>query len=275
MISDSLTLIAHRNEHGLLLGFTLLGSDTSAWVLIEEALLASQGALQSSESNLRRVTAEHLTIQEEERRRIALDLHDGLGQTLSLLKMSIQEMTRLVSEGIKSDTAKHIEHMKAMVTTAVDETRLLSMKLRPALIDDLGIVVTLGWYFRELKVDCPNITFECDIGVKESEVAEPLKIDIFRIVQEASNNSIKHATTDRIKVSLNRQAACIELLVEDFGSGFEVSAASKETGSGRRLGLHSMRERAESSGGKYTLRSRKGLGTSVSVCWPLSGEVGA
>jgi len=144
-----LTLIAHRGERGLLRGYSLLGSDMTGWGCIEAALEASKKALQASEINMSRITARHLTIQEEERRRIALDLHDGLGQTLSLLKMSIQEMERIIGAGIERNAANHIEHMKAMVTTAVEETRLMSTKLRPALIDDLGIVATLGWYFRD------------------------------------------------------------------------------------------------------------------------------
>jgi len=111
--------------------------------------------------------------------------------------------------------------------------------------------------------------------VKEPEVAEPLKIEIFRIIQEATNNSVKHAKTARIKVSLNREVDCVELLVEDVGSGFDVSAVARDTGGERRLGLLGMRERAESSGGEYILKSSKGHGTSVCVSSPLSGDVGA
>jgi signal transduction histidine kinase len=79
------------------------------------------------------------------------------------------------------------------VKSALAELRHIAMNLRPSTLDDLGIVATLAWYFREIEAACPNVNLELDVGVKESEVPEVLKIAIFRIVQEASSNALKHS----------------------------------------------------------------------------------
>jgi signal transduction histidine kinase len=140
--------------------------------------------------------------------------------------------------------------------------------LRPATLDDLGILATLAWYFREFEATCPNITLERDISVKESDVADLQKIAIFRIVQEATSNALKHAAAERIKVSLSNERDTLELLIEDTGRGFDTAAAVNHADFDRGLGLQSMKERAELSGASYEILSAPGKGTSVCVRWP-------
>jgi len=260
-IRSYLTLIAHRDVQGRLDGFSLLGRDMRDWVRTDEAL-------QLMQNELWRLSAQHLTIQESERRRIAGDLHDGLGQTLSLVKLSIEEAARAASAGIQSKTLATLERLAPTVKTALAELRRISMNLRPATLDDLGILATLAWYFREFEASCPHIHFEHDISVKESDVPEPLKIAIFRIVQEATSNALKHAQAERIKVSLNNEDGSLELLIEDTGRGFDPEAAPAQADFSHGLGLQSMRERAELSGARYAIHSAPGKGTSICVRWP-------
>jgi len=260
-VRSNLTLIAHRDAGGLLEGYCLLGSDMSDWVRTEEAFRLTQ-------NELWRLSAQHLTIQESERRRIAADLHDGLGQTLSLMKLSIDDVSRSVRNGVTGKAATTLEHLATSVKAALGELRRMSMNLRPATLDDLGILATLAWYFREFEMACPGITLERDISAKESEVPEPLKVAIFRIVQEATNNTVKHAKADRIKVSLCNEGNFLELLVEDTGSGFDVAAAEGRRSFDRGLGLQSMKERAELTGASYEIHSAPGEGTSICVRWP-------
>ncbi|MBI4289884.1 MAG: PAS domain-containing protein, partial [Betaproteobacteria bacterium] len=115
------------------------GRDRSEWVRTEEALRATQ-------NQLWRLSAQHLSIQESERRRIAADLHDGLGQTLSLVKLSIEEAARSVSAGTSAMVAATLERLAPTVKSAVAELRRISMNLRPSTLDDLGILATLSWY---------------------------------------------------------------------------------------------------------------------------------
>jgi PAS domain S-box-containing protein len=260
-----LTLIADRDEDNNLEGFSLLGRDMSEWVRTEEAL-------RSTRKELWRLAAQHLTIQESERRRIAMDLHDGLGQTLGLVKLSIEEAARSLgaSGSNTSDTvAATLGRLGPTVKTALDELRRISMNLRPSTLDDLGILATLSWYFREFEGACPGIRIESEISVAEADVPNTLKIAIFRIVQEATGNALKHSKAGVIKVRLRNRKAGLELAVEDDGQGFDPAAVAGGRDFTHGLGLQSMRERAELSGGEYQFRSAPGLGTSLRVRWPL------
>src|SRR5512146_1300680 len=207
-IKAYLTLIAHGDARGQLEGYSLLARDMSDWVRTEEALRATQ-------SELWRLSAQHLTIQESERRRIAADLHDGLGQTLSLVKLTIEEAARAVSKGGTDKAAATLERLSPTVKSALAELRRISMNLRPSTLDDLGILATLSWYFREFEAACPAIGLEREIQVAETEVPPLLRISIFRIVQEATGNALKHAYADRLAVRLTRDAEALQLTIED------------------------------------------------------------
>ena len=260
-IKSCLTLLAQRDEQGQVEGYSLLGRDMSEWVRADEALRLTQ-------NELWRLSAQHLTIQESERRRIAADLHDGLGQTLSLVKLSVEEAARSARDGVSSKTAATLERLAPTVKAALAELRRISMNLRPASLDDLGILATLSWYFREFEATCPKIRLERDIGVKEADVDDLLKIAIFRIVQEATTNALKHAGAERIMVSLNSEGDTLELLIEDTGRGFDLAAVADPSNLDRGLGLQSMKERAELSGASYKIWSKPGKGTSICVRWP-------
>ncbi len=254
-----LTVIAHRGESGALEGYSLLGRDMSEWLRTEEAL-------QLAQTELWRLSAQHLTVQEGERRRIAADLHDGLGQTLSLVKLAIEEAARSAKTGATGKVAATLERLAPTVKLALSELRRMSMNLRPSTLDDLGIVATLSWYFREFEAACPlGVRVEHEVSVAEAEVPNLLKITIFRIVQEATGNALKHAHAACIRVALHRHEDALELVVEDDGRGFDPAAAATDFQHG--LGLQSMRERAQLSGGSYELRAAAGAGTCVRVRW--------
>lgn len=234
--------------------------DTSDWLQTEEALRVTR-------AQLWRLSAQHLTIQESERRRIAGELHDGLGQVLSLVKLTVEEAASSVDAGATAKIKTTLARLSSQVKSALSEVRRIAMNLRPSTLDDLGIVATLSWYFRELEVVCPNITFERHINVSEADVPEPLKIAIFRIIQEATSNALKHAKAERIKVSLTGTEGFLTLLIEDNGEGFDPSRAAGQRDFKHGMGLQSMRERAELSGGSYEFQSSPGQGARVSVRW--------
>lgn len=260
-IKTYLTLIVHRDADERLESYSLLGRDQREWMRTEEALRLTQ-------IELWRLSAQHLTIQESERRRIAVDLHDGLGQTLSLVKLSVEEAARCARDGVAAKAAASLERLAPTLQSALTELRRITMNLRPTTLDDLGILATLSWYFREVDATCPNVRLERDISVLESDVPELLKVAIFRIVQEASSNALKHAGADRISVTLSNECGTLELLIEDTGCGFDPAVAANGRDFGHGLGLQSMKERAELSGGNYAFKSIPGQGTSIRVRWP-------
>src|SRR5471030_611595 len=185
-IRTTLVIIAHHGDDGQPAGYSVQERDMTEWIKAEEALRASQ-------TELRRLAAQHLTIQEAERRRIAADLHDGLGQSLSLLKLGIQEALRQLGAGVPRKAVESVKQLLPKVAGALDELRRVSMDLRPSSLDDLGLLPTLSWFVREFEMANPNTRIEKHISVIEKDVPEPLKLAIFRILQEAVNNAVKHA----------------------------------------------------------------------------------
>lgn len=230
---------------------------------------ASGGASRGQQSELQRLSEQLLEIQESERRRIATDLHDVLGQSLTVIKLMLDESVLLLAANETSGAAESLQRMKLKVKDAFEELRRVSMDLRPAIIDDLGVLATLSWFFRELEIACRSIKVEKHFSIQEDSIPAPLKIIIFRIIQEATNNIVKHAHASSIRVTLKKAGGAIHLSISDNGNGFDPAAAGKSRPFGKGLGLLSMKERAELSGGTYVMESRAGQGTRISVLWQL------
>lgn len=231
--------------------------------------------LSASQDEMHWLSEQLLTIQESERQRIAADLHDGLGQSLTLLKLSLEEAARLLAEGKIEESTEFIRRMKLKLQDAIGEVRRVSMDLRPSTLDDLGILATLSWFFREFEAACRTVKVEKDFSIVEKSVPVPLKITIFRIIQEATSNVLKHANASRIRVSLKQVDTGISLSIEDDGDGFDLAGASNYCPLSKGLGLVSMRERATLSGGHYQMQSAPGQGTRISVLWPRDETAGA
>lgn len=230
-------------------------------------LLSLEQALRVARAQLWRQSVQHLSIQESERQRIARDLHDGLGQTLSLVKLTIEDAGKSVSASENPKLKNTLERLSSQVKSALADLRRIAMNLRPSSLDDLGIVATITWYSREFAAGSPDIELECDICVQEADVPVSLKIPIYRIVQEATSNALKHAKADRIKVSLTSADGFLSLAIEDNGRGFDPRNAAGHRDFTHGIGLQSMQERAELSGGTYEFRSAPGNGTYIGVKW--------
>jgi PAS domain S-box-containing protein len=219
------------------------------------------------ESELRLLSEQLLTAQEQERKRIASELHDGIGQALSAMKFSVENALHLFTEGASQQGIETLTALVPRVREAIDEVRRIAMNLRPSTLDDLGILATMGWFCREFQAVYRDIRIEKQIDIREEDIPQPLKTAMFRILQEAMNNLAEHGRADVARIVLRKTDNRIELTVEDNGQGFNVEAAGLREGSCRGAGLVSMRERAEFSGGSFSLRSRPGAGTRVHVAW--------
>lgn len=260
-IHASQIIIAHCGNDGQVENISTILRDTTEQVQTAQALRESRNELQ-------RLSGLLVTIQEDERRRIAMDLHDGLGQSLSLIKLSIESAVRQLAAGATDEVGESLQQLIPRVKEALAEVRRVSTELRPSILDDLGILPTLSWFFREFEAACGDIAVEKAFNLAEHEVPVTLKITLYRILQEALNNIVKHAGADRMRVSLERIDDVLHLLIEDNGCGFDPASIKYVEGQGRGLGLLSMKERASFSGGTYHLESIPGQGTRIKVSWP-------
>jgi signal transduction histidine kinase len=151
-----------------------------------------------------------------------------------------------------------------------EEARRIQSALHPSLLDDLGILPTISWHLREFQKSHSGLRVETQIDIEENDIPAFVKIVTYRITQEALNNIAKHSKADLLSFGLCKTDK-IELLIRDNGRGFHPSEKPVQNGSGRGIGLSSMKERAELSGGCFEIASAVGKGTTIRVCWPLAG----
>jgi signal transduction histidine kinase len=226
--------------------------------------------LQESEDARRALSAELLGSLETERKRIAGELHDDIGQRLTGIKMRIESAVSFIRAGESDRGEELLGGVIPLVQEAIDEVQRISRGIRPSMIDDLGIVATVGWFCREFATARPTIRVELDLCIEEREIPEALKIVFYRVLQEAMNNVAKHANGDVVRVRLSRSAYNLELVVEDNGRGFDVDRLTVGEPGTRGLGLPSMRERVELAGGSLVVRSTGQVGTIVQAILPCS-----
>ncbi len=232
-------------------------------------------ALSESRRELRRLSGLLCSMQEDERRRIARDLHDGLGQSLNLIKMSLENTVRIAPAESNATVVESLLQVIPRIKDALSEVRRVAKELRPPMLDDLGILPTLGWLLRDYETTCVQIRIEKVFAIEESDVPDRLKITLFRIIQEAINNIVKHAGANRVRIQLERHEDVLHLLIEDNGCGFDPAKVVCTDAHGRGLGLLSMKERAAFSGGVYRLESTSGQGTRIRATWPCGEDVAA
>jgi len=228
----------------------------------------TENALKRSEEQLRSLSRKLITSQEEERRLIAMELHDGIGQTLSAIKFKVESGLAKVNGKDPHDCLEVQLPVVSLIQEAVEEVRRVCKNLRPPILDDLGILATISWFCREFGKIYGNIVVEKEILLAEEAVPQKIKISIFRVLQEAFNNIAKHSGADLARVVLKRDEAGALLLVEDNGRGFDVEAALAQKGSETGMGLVSMKERATLSGGSLEIASAPGKGTRIRALFP-------
>jgi PAS domain S-box-containing protein len=225
-------------------------------------------ALRESETHLRYLSSQLLTAQENERKRIALELHDSIGQTLSALKFGVENSLRQVGDNNPNACAEALNTAIPLIQESIEEVRKIAMDLRPSILDDLGILATISWFCREFQTIYSGIRIQQQLDIQEDDVPDPLKITIYRVLQEAFNNVTKHSEADLVRLSLRKTDATIALAVEDNGLGFNPEDVLSVESSRRGIGLASMRERTEFSGGSFSIESTEGKGTIVRASWP-------
>jgi PAS domain S-box-containing protein len=221
--------------------------------------------LKRGERELRRLHARVISAQETERKRLARELHDGVGQLLAGVKFRLEA---LAGEAVLSPRAEaRIRQVDGFLARAVAEIRRVSQNLMPLELEDLGLEAALLSLCREFKGRA-RVEMTVNSGHAPEAVSSPVALAFYRIAQEALNNIGKHSQATKVAVALSREGKEILLSASDDGVGFVLGARSA---SGRGIGLGNMRERAAAIGGSITIRSAPGAGTTLNVRAPLSG----
>jgi PAS domain S-box-containing protein len=218
-----------------------------------------------AEMRVRELSRKLINAQEEERKRIALDLHDEMGQLLSALKMGLQAMAR--QQG--SLEGQEMEKLIRLNQTVMDRTRALAHWLRPAILDNFGLraaVEDLCETLAESHLVQVNQRLE---EVEEKRLSPEVKISLFRFAQEALSNAVKHSGSSLVEVRLAQDNHQITLSVMDFGKGFDLE---KALSGGKHLGLLGMKERLSLIGGKLDIITSP-QGTKLSVELSLDGSL--
>jgi signal transduction histidine kinase/streptogramin lyase len=231
---------------------------------------ASQQALHGAYGRLRALTRQLEDAKEEEKRHIARELHDELGQLLSAIKINLKALARMPERA--EERSERIADAIALVDDMIGHVRAMALDLRPPLLDELGLVAALRGY-----AEGQSVRTGVAIGVEANAGAETLRPDTaiaaFRIVQEAVNNTLRHAAAEKITVSVRADANRLMLSVRDDGRGFDLAEAMQRAATGRHLGLLGMRERVEALGGRLEIDSTEGQGTEIRASVPLQEEV--
>jgi signal transduction histidine kinase len=226
------------------------------------------------ETELRQLSARLLTIQEEERRRVARDLHDSVGQTLTGIKFMVEAALGTPWPGERRSDMEQLRSLVPTIQDAVEEVRRISMDLRPSSLDDLGLLPTINWYIREFEKAHPHLQVQQRIHASESDVPRRLRVPIYRIVQEATNNAAKHSGASHLVLEIAAAEGRLRLRAQDDGVGFDPRTPCPRPGESG-SGLSSMRERAELSAGTFSLASSPGGGTSIEAAWALDAPASA
>lgn len=224
-------------------------------------LETSQQAIAEKEVARGRLLAQLINAQEEERRRIARELHDGVGQALTSLMVGLKLVNQL--DDPQALAAKTSE-LRQVAGETLDEVRLLSRELRPSVLDDLGLAAALERYAVEFASRYPSLTVDLHCNLPQ-RLSLPAETTLYRIVQEAMTNAARHGQATTISVLLSYRNDRVQAIIEDNGCGFDAEAARR---AGDSVGLHSMAERAELLGGTLKIESSS-EGTTVYVEAPL------
>ncbi len=221
--------------------------------------------LKESYASIRELTEYLQNIREEERLNISREIHDELGQLLTVLKMDVSWINRKIDEE-NAPVKNKIGEVLSLIDNTVTTVRRIASELRPSLLDNLGLLAAMEWHVGE---------FEKRSGIKkylslpETEVPlpDPVKIGLFRIMQESLTNVGRHSGATEVTVMLTEEDDRLVLVIQDNGHGFDPAKPRKKT-----LGLLGMKERTEVMGGSYEISSQPGEGTTVTVTVPVKQE---
>jgi PAS domain S-box-containing protein len=250
------TIAPLRNERGEITHFVSAGRDITESKLAEEQL-------RSSREQLRALAAHLESVREDERCRIAREIHDELGHALTGLKFEACRLAAIPPDH-RAEVAETANGMVGLIDATIDSVRRIAKKLRPGVLDDFGLLAAIEWQAEEFQAHT-GIRCRFSAHPAEMELDRDLSTAVFRILQETLSNVARHANATQVEVTLTLVADTLRLTVADNGRGITPA----ELVDGRSLGLLGMRERAHLLGGRLTVTGRPGDGTTVVLDTPV------
>lgn len=238
-----------------------LADSVSSYLTRREA----EESLRSAHAQMQTLSRQLMQVQEQERRQLAHDLHDEIGQAVTAIKMNLQTMQRVADTSMVQDT---LNDSLGLLDKILQRVRDLSLDLRPSLLDDLGLVPAVRWYV-ERQVQRAGLVAEVEAERLPQDLEPDLSVACFRIVQESITNILRHAKAAKIRVELRQTEQYLDLCIKDDGVGFRVRETSAKVAGRSTLGLLGMQERAQALGGQVTIQSSPDRGTEVRVRMPL------
>jgi signal transduction histidine kinase len=207
-----------------------------------------------------------ITAQEDERKRIARELHDETSQSLAVLAMGIEG----AQDAIRGGMTPRLDEVKAVAVRTLEEVHRLILDLRPSVLDDLGLLSAIRWY-ADRQLESRGVSVRTEFGELDRRLPPEMETALFRICQETMSNVARHAQATKVLVQVGLESGKIHIEIEDDGKGFDPGEAARRE-KRRSWGLMGIRERAEILGGTAKIDSSPGQGTRVQVWIPLPAE---
>ena len=225
-----------------------------------------------AEESITRLSRKLITAAEEERKKLALDLHDECSQHLTELQFGIESLLLLPPHQIEEKQIK-LAGIQELLQQFGDQIRNFSSGLRPDMLDDLGIVPTLQWYVSEVALNAPDVRIDFEAIGLQKRLPSSVELVLYRVCQESLTNVMKHAHADQVKILLTYSHPKVILSVKDNGIGFNPAPHDHQGEDGKHgLGLLGMRERVSSIGGQWSVNSSRNRGTVIRVELPVPHE---
>jgi len=247
---------------------TLASLANQAASALENARL--YGELAEHERELQELVGKLVTAQEEERRRVAYEVHDGLAQTAAAAYQHLQNTIADHPPGTTGAQAG-LDQALELIRQTVEEARRVVANLRPTVLDDFGLATALRLQVERFRDEGLKVSFE--ESLERERLPAAVETALFRVAQESLTNVRKHAQTERVRVTLHRRGQTVRLQVRDWGPGFSPGGVTDGAGPGEKVGLSSMRERVSLLGGHFEIQSEPGAGTSVVAEIPLRKQI--
>lgn len=225
----------------------------------------SEDAIKTYQQNLRSMASELNLAEERERRKIAVDLHDDLGQTLAMIRI---KLSSLKSENHEPRITEELLDMEKSVTHAIKSSRSLTYELSPPVLYEFGLIAAVNWKLDQISNE-HKIATSLKAPSELPKLREELLILLFRAVGELLNNIVKHAKAKKVSVVFDMDGKCLNILVTDDGLGFDASKLGKQNGEASGIGLFSLRERLEYFDGALTIDSDAKKGSKVYITIPV------
>lgn len=221
-----------------------------------------------TEREVRHLSRQLLKAAEEEKKRLARDLHDECGQSLTALHFMVETLKTTLSNATSEQRSLQVDRIGEVVTHLSQEIRALTADLRPAMLDEMGLLPALRWHVERFSRLVPSLSFSFDSRGCTTRMSPEAEVAFFRCCQEALNNVIKHSGAKNVSIMLECSNTAISLVVEDDGCGFDLQLQRKRTDRAPGIGLPGMRERMIAVGGWLTVNSSINGGTQISLTLP-------